>query len=144
MKFLLPAMAIFASTALAAKYEAGTICHTNIECENNCLDKQYTIVNEDGGYVFVCDPGVADPLQWYNAICKSGQNDRFEKGTTEAMCKTNGGQFCKYTCVLSGKRSVDGDNRDKWYDACGLDQSGIPTYLEIHVEKDEESAKGFC
>jgi hypothetical protein len=144
MKLLITAVAIFASSTLAAKYAAGTICHSNIECERNCLDKQYTIVNEDGGYVFACDSNIADPVQWYNLDCRSFGSHQVEEGVLEAACKKAGGEFCTYTCVLSGKRSVDQDNRAKWARACGKESSGAPTQTELAVRADEEDARLSC
>jgi hypothetical protein len=144
MKFLIPAIAIFASTAFAAKYAAGTICHSNIECEQNCLNKQYTIVNDDGGYVFVCDPGVADPMQWYNLGCITIGSNKFNKGATEAACKTVGGESCAYSCILSGKRSVDQENRGKWTIGCGKNSDGIPTQAELIVRSSEKAARIYC
>jgi hypothetical protein len=140
---LIAAAALLASSTLAAKYEAGTICHSNVECEQNCIGKQYTIVNEDGGYVFVCDPGVANPTGWYSLSCTSGEGYYFEEATA-AACKEVGGQSCKYSCALSGKRSEDEDNRKKWSGSCGKDPTGHATYPKIYLLENEKSAKISC
>ena len=141
---LIAAMALFASSTLAAKYEAGTICHSNVECEQNCIDKQYTIANVDGGYVFVCDPGVSNPTAWYTLSCTS-RNEILEGPTTTA-CEKIGGQMCEYECALSGKRSEDEDNRKKWSASCPPSEESSEglTYPVIGVEKDEKSAKRYC
>jgi hypothetical protein len=144
MKFLISAVALFASSTLAAKYEAGTICHSNVECEKNCLDKQYTIVNEDGGYVFVCDPGLADPVQWYSMSCRSAETGTVDKAAMEAVCKKVDGEPCGYSCILSGKRSADEENRTKWTGSCGKDSAGFNMHPVIYVEKDERTAKILC
>jgi hypothetical protein len=144
MKFLISAMAIFASTALAAKYAAGTICHSNIECEKNCLDEQYTIVNDDGGYVFVCDSSVADPVQWYILRCASYGTRIVDPDVTKAACKKVDGESCATTCILSGKRSIDEENRKKWIGDCGEDAEGAPTLPELEVFYSEKDARTYC
>lgn len=144
MKSLITAVALLASSALAAKYAAGTNCHSNIECENNCLDRQYTIVNEDGGYIFACDPGVADSTQWYSAECWTTEEaDRFsersDEKATQAACEAVGGTFCTIHCVMSGKRVADEETRKSFRSACKTDAEPY-----IRVEKDEKAAKKYC
>jgi hypothetical protein len=144
MKSLVPTLAIFASSALAAKYAAGDLCHSNVECNKNCLDAQFTVAEQDGGYVFVCDPKVADATQWYGMRCIYTDFSRafpiqtIDKDVTASACKTVGGQVCGPSCVLSGKRSVDGETRSKWKQACGNDSA------DIDVRPDEQAAKVLC
>jgi hypothetical protein len=142
------AFAIFASSALAVKYAAGDICHSNVECEANCLDKQYTVADQDGGFVFVCDPSIADPKQWYNMACL--ERDILQHGgmiwheeLTKTACKSIGGQACSY-CVVSAKRSEDEDLRNKWTKACNVGQKRSDKVPQIKVMADEESAKKYC
>jgi hypothetical protein len=147
MKFLVATVAIFASSTLAAKYAAGDPCHTNVECEENCLDKRYTVAEQDGGFVFVCDPSAADPMQWYIAEC-TGLNVggglfpdyRLDQETTEANCKaTSGGQTCNRRCLLKGKRTDDEDTRSAWAAGCGQGKKVV-----ITVKPDEQAAKAYC
>ena len=130
---LVTAAAIFASTTLAVKYAAGTNCHSNLECEANCIDKQYTVASENGGFIFACDSSVADPLDWYTLMCGSGSD-----AATTAACAKIGGVECSPSCVLTGKRSVDEDNRKKWAASCDRG------YAEIIVCKDEKEAREWC
>jgi hypothetical protein len=78
-------------------------------------------------------------VQWYNLDCKNQGADRTDADATEAVCKTLGGKFCNYNCVLSDKRSVDDDNRAKWSGSCG---GNLRT--EFYQVKDEETATVFC
>jgi len=145
MKSLVAAAMIFASTALAAKYAAGTNCHSNIECEDNCVDRQFGIVTLDGGYIFACDPNVDDPTDWYTLECLSFRNDDdTTEAVTQAACEELDGQFCQRYCVLSGKRSLDEENRAKWDQTCGPDSQGEATHPMIQVKNGEEDAKKFC
>lgn len=137
IKSLIAAVTLLASTAFAAgKYEAGTICHSNIECEKNCIDKQYTVAEQDGGFVFACDPSVADPTQWYKFYCGDFEGVKVE--LTEAACKKFEGQMCANQCVLSGKRGKDEVNREKWKKECGS------YFSSIDVAVGEEQAKWRC
>lgn len=145
MKSLITTVALLASSTLAAQYAAGTNCHSNVECEKNCVDKQYTIVNEDGGYIFACDSGVADPTEWYNLRCETSIDMvRVSLEATTAACEQAGGQVCSQVCVLSDKRSVDEDNRNKWTGSCGRDADGYQSSAKIFVMKDESDAKALC
>jgi hypothetical protein len=145
MRFLITAAAIFASSALAAKYAAGDICHSNVECEENCIDKQYTVAEQNGGFVFVCDPGVGDPMQWYRLTCTSYDNSIDARypvvnvDETRAACKTVGGTDCENSCLLSGKRSNDEELRSEWTKACGDISEAV-----VIVQADEEAAKEYC
>lgn len=147
MKSLITAVALLASSALAANYAAGTICHSNVECNKNCLDAQFTVAEQDGGYVFVCDPSIGNPTQWYNLKCKEpGSVQNGDKTVVEATadaCDSIGGVICSvYYCVISGKRSSDGDLRKAFSDACqAADES---TFSEVKAMADEEAAKQFC
>jgi hypothetical protein len=148
MKSLIAAAAIFASTALAAKYAAGTNCHSNVECNKNCINGQFAIVNLEGGYIFACDPDVPDPTDWYHLTCQPAPDNDVGGGSaqaaTEAACDQLGGQFCRRDCILSGKRSADQDNRAKWRQTCGDDLEGYPTWPEIQFQDGEKGAKISC
>ena len=66
---LIITIALLSGLALADKYAAGAACHSSVECINNCLNSQWTLANQDGGYAFVCDPNLADGTQYFTATC---------------------------------------------------------------------------
>lgn len=139
------AVAILTSTGFAAKFKAGTLCHSNRECEANCVNGQFTFALQDGGSVFVCDPAVNDPTQWYTMACAHSEQDGVfqqivtDNDITSSACTDVGGQICNYSCVVGGKRSADEDLRAKWREGCGKKNNP-----EIFVESTEESAKVYC
>jgi hypothetical protein len=143
-KSLITALALLASTAFAAKYEAGTICHSNVECNNNCINGQWTVAETDGGYVFVCDPSVANPVQWYALTCKYEREAYPAESGTKKACDEVGGEVCGGTCITSGKRSEDGDLRSKWFDACPRVEDGKLIEPVTRVLAGEEQAKKWC
>jgi hypothetical protein len=146
----LTATAIFASSALAAKYPAGTNCHSNVECNNNCVNSEFTIINLDGGYIFACDANSPNPTQWYSLGCKTRYDPRGESDgdtdeeVTDAACEAVGGLNCYSRCVMSSKRSADEDLRKEWQDNCGKDKNGYQTEPYIYVERSEATAKIGC
>jgi hypothetical protein len=132
---------VFTSTALAAKFEAGALCHSNRECEANCVDGQFTFAQQDGGSVFVCDSGVANPVQWYGLVCELREEDYPAATATKDACKKLRGQDCGGVCILSGKRGDDADNRAKWMKECARSEDGKP---ELQVLNGEQQAKEYC
>jgi hypothetical protein len=143
-KSLITALALLASTAFAAKYESGTICHSNVECNDNCINGQWTVAEKDGGYVFVCDPGVTNPVQWYAQACVY-ERERFPaESSTKKACDEVGGEICGSACMASGKRSEDGDLRGKWYNACPNLEDGKFIEPVIEVLGGEQEAKKYC
>jgi hypothetical protein len=149
MRPVIAAAAIFASSTLAATYAAGDICYSNIECEKNCLNKQYTIADEDGGFVFVCDPGVADPVQWYRLGCLEHDSNaldlyKWDRAATKASCTALGGRDCG-ACVTSSKRSLDEEVRKDWAKRCTANGKGAEMRIpEIKLMADEKAATNYC
>lgn len=119
MKSILTISFLYSST-VTAFYAANAACHSNIECNNNCYKSQFTIGNQNGQYVFVCDPVTSDPPQSYLAQCNRvlGVVAIPDTTITAAACKDLGGKFCQPDCVLSGKGSVEQQTRDAWGAAC--------------------------
>jgi len=140
MRFIIAGFAIFASSTLAAKYAAGDICHSNTECEKNCVDKQYTVAEQDGGFVFVCDPSVANPVQWYAMACteigsgRGPQPYKFNAEKTETACKSIGGQACG-SCVVSAERGEDENLRGKWLDNCTGGLARFSTQISVMADR---------
>lgn len=66
---LIIAIALLFRLALA-KYNPGSTCNTNVECNENCIDSQRTLSEQGGAYIFACDPSVADPAQYFKADCQ--------------------------------------------------------------------------
>lgn len=112
----------FMSTA-AAVYKAGTPCYTNVECNQNCIDKKWTIQNIDSDYVLVCDPKGVDPVLYHYAQCRTvadpyGVTPDLE--STRKTCAAVGGKFCNKDaiCSFNGKRSAETASRQKWNTSC--------------------------
>jgi hypothetical protein len=134
---------VFTSTALAAKFEAGALCHSNRECEANCVDGQFTFAQQDGGSVFVCDSGVTDPVQWYQLACVYEERFPSKSGTKEA-CDVVGGKICGSVCIASGKRSEDEEVHIKWANACPVVEDGKSVEPEFYVLNGEAEANKYC
>jgi hypothetical protein len=131
---LLASISLFAVASLAAKYPAGTNCHSNLECNDNCLDGKWTITNVQGDYQLVCDPTKDDPTQYYVVYChdkrtkdEDGKPIKVEPGFntegTKVACGKVGGVYCDSECYLSGKRSTQGDISSSWVNACKTEDS---------------------
>jgi hypothetical protein len=119
MKFLIPATAIFASTALAADSSvADPVQWYSLSCKSD-------------------DNGAVDKLTM-DAVCEKLGGEPCEQSCTLS------GEPCVQSCTLSGKRSADEENRAKWTSSCGLNSIGDDQIAEIFVQKDEESAKSLC
>jgi len=95
---------------------------------------------------------VDDSELWYTLVCLDvwiqegvplDPQERDEE-LTEAACKEFDGELCNANCILSGKSSVDGENRAKWKKGCGKDKNGQETDTKLYVNHDEASAKQFC
>lgn len=79
-----------------------------------------------GDYQLVCDPNASDPMQYYEASCVvelSGDNSPgrltiYSNKATKAACEAQKGVFCSFSCLFSGKRSVEEDISTKWTDNC--------------------------
>ncbi|KAJ5741985.1 hypothetical protein N7533_011394 [Penicillium manginii] len=109
---LLASISFFVVASLAAKYPAGTNCHSNLECNDNCLDGKWTITNVQGDYQLVCDPTKDDPTQYYAAYCERKRTTHSSgEITTEKGFNTE------------GKRSTQGDISQSWVNACNAEDS---------------------
>ncbi|CAI7592886.1 unnamed protein product [Penicillium pancosmium] len=126
---LLASISLFAVAALAVTYPAGTNCHTNTECNNNCLDGSWTIMNVDGDYQLVCDPTKGDPTQYYRAQCYV-RNIGSYRGEDLDAALTRSGEASKATCDKSGG----------WEKACGAQKSG--TSIQTFVTASEAAFSG--
>ncbi|KAJ5750603.1 hypothetical protein N7533_007631 [Penicillium manginii] len=74
MKFFGAIISLFAAATMAEQYAAGTNCHTNTECNANCMDGTWTI------------------QQYYTANCVP-QNGRYQPSDPKQIkaCETVGG-----------------------------------------------------
>jgi hypothetical protein len=122
MKSFITFVLLFGS-ALAAKYPAGATCRTNTECDGNCINKQWTIANRDGAYVFACDPNVADSTVYFAGECRSSTTlsvlpTRYNTQKTASTCEKFGGQLCAAGCVITTTKSAVGDTSSSWTKAC--------------------------
>ncbi|CAI7642642.1 unnamed protein product [Penicillium manginii] len=140
---LLSSISLFAVASLAAKYPAGTNCHSNLECNDNCLDGKWTITNVQGDYQLVCDPTKDDPTQYYAAFCYGkAKTDRdgettFAEGYntegTKAECSKVGGAYWK--------RSTQGDVSNSWAKACEAEKSS--NNFRTFVTASEAASHGY-
>ena len=120
---LIIAIAFLTRLAFAQKYAAGDACHTNIECNNNCVNSQWTVANQDGEYALVCDPALIDTPQYYTTGCYSQSisglfASSYDPDDTRTACNKLAGQMCRLRCVLTGKKSTTDQVRNSWADAC--------------------------
>lgn len=110
-----PSLAILLHAASAfAVLSPGTECGNNRRCDENCELSLWTIGSKNGGYVFVCDPSMADGPGYYSGNCDSG-------GANEKkVCEAVGGEWCSSSikCLISASRSVDMETRDNWDAEC--------------------------
>ncbi|EAW11771.1 uncharacterized protein ACLA_094710 [Aspergillus clavatus NRRL 1] len=121
MKLLAATVSLLTVPVLAGKYAAGTVCNTNTECVDHCLEGRYTIVSHNGGFAFACDPNSADPVQYYVAVSKPGIWKAYAPTATQKTqmaCDAMKGAMCNHVCFLSGKKSLEDDMRSQWYDTC--------------------------
>ena len=130
---LIIAIALLCKLALA-KYSPGSACNTNIECNENCIDSQWTLSEQSGTYAFVCDPSVADPAQYFKADCQKAAPIigallfEYDAETTRVACDKVGGRNCRRGCVITGSTSTADQARDSWGSACadaGASKSGF-------------------
>lgn len=151
IKFLGTILPLFAASALAANYAPGTNCHSNKECSKNCLDGQWTIVSDDGGYILACDPVKKDVKQYYSAACMTsatgGASPYFsntvksDDGTAKA-CSDAGGKNCKYACYLTGPKSGEDDARSTWEQSCNA--NNMYPKFEKYGSADTASSDSGC
>jgi hypothetical protein len=117
-------IALLPPLTLAAKYPPGTACRTNTECNDNCIDKQWTIANRNDVYIFVCDPSLTDPTGYFVGQCRSHALGLplsplvYNVEKTASACSDVGGQFCDEGCVITGKESTATEARSTWLEAC--------------------------
>ncbi|KAM0698665.1 hypothetical protein Q7P36_002132 [Cladosporium allicinum] len=126
MRPVIAAAAIFASSTLAATYAAGDICYSNIECEKNCLNKQYTIAD-----------------QTVDSSLSATRASRI-RAATKASCTALGGRDCG-AYVTSSKRSLDEEVRKDWAKRCTANGKGAEMRIpEIKLMADEKAATNYC
>lgn len=103
----------------------------------------------DGGFVFVCDPGVADPVQWYRLGCLEHDSNaidlyKWDRAATKASCTALGGRDCG-AYVTSSKRSLDEEVRKDWAKRCTANGKGAEMRIpEIKLMADEKAATNYC
>ena len=119
------AVILLSVSVLAAKYPAGAVCRTNVECDANCINKQWTVADRDDSYVLVCDPNVADPAEYFVGQCRSRPEGfpiltprSYDAGKTASACAKLGGQSCPKGRVISTTKSAYTDNYSSWQKAC--------------------------
>jgi hypothetical protein len=139
---LLTLIFLFTVTSLAAKYPAGTNCHTNTECNDNCQDGTWTIMNVQGDYQLVCDPAKDDLTQYYSAYCHKPRSQRFDdiRGT-KVVCNKVGGIYYDRHCFFTGKRSAQGDTSSTWTDACRAQE--LAARFNTHVTARDAATEGY-
>jgi hypothetical protein len=139
MKLLGSIIPLFAVATLAQKYTAGTNCHTNTECDANCLDGRWTIMQNDGDYSLVCDPSAENPTQYYAANCVLRSRPYQHEDTQQTKtCDAVGGTICNRACLFSGERSGEQELEKKYSDACLTDKRFKPifyTYVTADAAK---------
>ncbi|CZT18039.1 uncharacterized protein RCC_03877 [Ramularia collo-cygni] len=156
MQFL-AIIALFASSALAAKYAPGTACHSNVECNMKCLDAKWVILHEDGADILACDLNTPDPTQYYLTACRRHYGRKLPEGVspdqaidgpimvdgemTSKACAAVGGRTCNKSCSISHKRSAENESRAAWEKACRAAGAPIPSFVRYDSKKSvEESA----
>ena len=140
MKLLASVVSLFAVASLADKYPPGTNCHTNRECNNQCLDGTWTIMQVQGDYQLVCDPTAANPTQYYGAACVT--DNRYDPEGGKRACDKTGGSFCDNKCYFSGKRTAQDDLSGSWIKACEAEASEYG-FFETYVSASAAARFGY-
>jgi hypothetical protein len=144
---------LFAATSLtAAKYPAGTICHTNVECNQHCINSKWTVTRMQDDYNLVCDPNTKDPAEYFAARCQERDplNHGYSTGSTpgseredstKLACEAIDGKLCGgYSCRFDSKRSTEDDWRSKWEKACS--DRGVGSAIFVVFLNETESNRG--
>jgi hypothetical protein len=146
MKLLGSVVALFAVASLAAKLPAGTNCHTNKECNNQCMGGSWTIMQVDGDYQLVCDPNGQDTTQYYAATCLALSDKIADFGpdevTTKPACEKLGKQYCGDYCFFTGKRSGEEEVAASWKKACKA-QGSIKVSFNTFVSAESAAAMAY-
>lgn len=117
---LIITIAFLTRLAFAQKYAAGDACHTNIECNNNCVNSQWTVANQDGEYAFVCDPDLADGTLWWVGSCDKTilAAQVIDREKTASVCNDFCGALCRFGCAFSGSSRTPSDTIAAWEQGC--------------------------
>ncbi|CAI7664262.1 unnamed protein product [Penicillium manginii] len=128
MKFFGAIISLFAAATMAEQYAAGTNCHTNTECNANCMDGTWTIQQVGGDYNL-----------YYTANCVP-QNGRYQPSDPKQIkaCETVGGTISSRTCLV--RRTW----KRKYNDACYANmfyKSIFAAYVTADAAKDAVGCK---
>lgn len=129
------AILLVAASTVAAKYEAGQICHTNTECNDNCAAQTWTIANQDGGPVFVCDEQTTASTATYALKCLDEQGQFDARMTSDACESLTQADSYPGGCAYTTSRSEDESLRTRWKQEC--QELGV----EITVESNETEGR---
>ena len=141
MNLVIP-IALLSGLALADKLPAGAACGTNVDCNDNCMDSRWTIADQDGAYVLVCDPNL-DGTLYDSATCRTGASELTTDLTkTATACDKVGGRNCSIGCVVTQDARSPSVGRTAWKNACA--ELGTEGYFTTSVSISKEMAESFA
>lgn len=138
------AIALVSGIAFADKYNAGSVCRSSVECNNNCLNSQWTIAKQNNDYELVCDPSLAGSTTYYTAQCKSllfSDVLGIDTPKTTSACSAVGGQMCRLACVITGSSFTPSITEAAWKKACA--DAGTQT-IAFKARKSKADADYFA
>lgn len=136
--FTLTALLVLAASVSADKYQPGQACHTNGECNKNCLDSSWTVILVDGAPALVCDPDKDDTTEYFIINCEKD----LDKGrtATTAVCNKVKGQLCAEGCVVSGLHSRQAELRNQIQKACSDNRGSVHFFPEVTLANAQDFA----
>lgn len=132
--------------AFADTYPEGTACHTNLECNMNCPNSEWTITARDNKSFFVCNTAITDPTQYYRGQCVRVQGTANtplklpDYLATARACNYFGGVSCDRACIFDGTESAEKETRKTWAAACK--KTGTVMMSMMISDNEDESKSG--